>query len=84
MIVPILAIAGSMVRKQRVAPSLGTFPTYGPLWVGLLVGVILIVGALDLLPRPGPGPDRRAPAAGSGADLLRGRPRIAMKETERT
>src|SRR5205823_14456372 len=50
MIVPILAIAGSMARKQAVPPSLGTFPTTGPLFVGLLVGVVLIVGALTYFP----------------------------------
>jgi len=56
MIVPILAIAGSMARKQRVAPSLGTFPTHGPLWVGLLVATILIVGALTYFPALALGP----------------------------
>jgi K+-transporting ATPase ATPase A chain len=56
MIVPILAIGGSMAAKQRVAPSLGTFPTYGPLWVGLLVGTILIVGALTFFPALALGP----------------------------
>ena len=56
MIVPILAIAGSMVRKQRVAPGLGTFPTHGPLFVGLLVGVVLIVGALTYFPALALGP----------------------------
>jgi K+-transporting ATPase ATPase A chain len=56
MIVPLLAIAGSMVRKQRVPASLGTFPTYGPLWSGLLVGTILIVGALTYFPALALGP----------------------------
>ncbi len=56
MIVPIIAIAGSMARKQRVPPSLGTFPTYGPLFVGLLVGVIVIVGALTYFPALALGP----------------------------
>jgi K+-transporting ATPase ATPase A chain len=56
MIVPLLAIAGSMVRKQRVPVSLGTFPTYGGLWVGLLVGTILIVGALTYFPALALGP----------------------------
>ncbi len=50
MIVPILAIAGSLARKQRVPPSLGTLPTNGPLFVALLVGVVLIVGALTYFP----------------------------------
>jgi potassium-transporting ATPase potassium-binding subunit len=56
MIVPILAVAGSMARKRRVPPSLGTFPTTGPVWVGLLVGVILIVGALTYFPALSLGP----------------------------
>jgi len=46
LMIPALAIAGSMATKRTVAPSLGTFPTTGPLWVGLLVGTVLIVGAL--------------------------------------
>jgi K+-transporting ATPase ATPase A chain len=56
MIVPILAIAGSMATKRRVAPGLGTLPTYGPLFVGLLVGTILIVGALTYFPALSLGP----------------------------
>ena len=56
MIVPILAIAGSMAAKRRVAPSLGTFPTTGPIWVGLLIGVIVIVGALTFFPALALGP----------------------------
>ena len=56
MIVPILAIAGSMAAKRRVAPSLGTFPTTGPIWVGLLLGVIIIVGALTFFPALSLGP----------------------------
>ena len=56
MLVPILAVAGSLARKRRVPPSLGTFPTTGPVWVGLLVGVILIVGALTYFPALSLGP----------------------------
>jgi K+-transporting ATPase ATPase A chain len=56
MIVPILAIAGSMAAKRRVAPSIGTFPTTGPIWVGLLIGVIVIVGALTFFPALALGP----------------------------
>ncbi len=56
MIVPILAIAGSMAGKRRVAPSLGTFPTTGPIWIGLLLGVIVIVGALTFFPALALGP----------------------------
>jgi potassium-transporting ATPase potassium-binding subunit len=50
MIIPVLAIAGAMVGKKTVPPSLGTFPTHGLLFLGLLVGVVLIVGALTFLP----------------------------------
>jgi K+-transporting ATPase ATPase A chain len=50
MIVPIMALAGSMAAKQRVTETAGTFPTTGALWVGLLAGVILIVGALTYFP----------------------------------
>ena len=50
MIVPVLAIAGSLGRKKAVPPSLGTFPVTTPLFATLLVGVILIVGALTFFP----------------------------------
>ncbi|MGZ5384645.1 MAG: potassium-transporting ATPase subunit KdpA [Acidimicrobiia bacterium] len=50
MIVPIMALAGSLAAKNRVAETPGTFPTTGALWVGLLAGVILIVGALTYFP----------------------------------
>jgi K+-transporting ATPase ATPase A chain len=56
MIVPALAIAGSMAGKRAVPPSLGTFPTDGPLYVALLVGVIVIVGALTFFPALSLGP----------------------------
>ncbi len=56
MILPVLAIAGSMVGKKTVAPGPGTFPTNGPLFVGLLVSVILIVGALTFFPALSLGP----------------------------
>ena len=56
MLIPVLAIAGSMVGKRRVAPSLGTFPTTGPIFVGLLIGVVLIVGALTYFPALALGP----------------------------
>jgi K+-transporting ATPase ATPase A chain len=56
MIVPILALAGSMAAKRRVAPSLGTFPTTGPLFTILLIGVIIIVGALTFFPALALGP----------------------------
>ncbi|HSW41871.1 MAG TPA: potassium-transporting ATPase subunit KdpA [Patescibacteria group bacterium] len=56
MIIPILAIAGALAAKRRVAPSPGTFPTTGPVFVGLLVGVIVIVGALNFFPAISLGP----------------------------
>ncbi|MFZ1431299.1 MAG: potassium-transporting ATPase subunit KdpA [Geminicoccaceae bacterium] len=56
MIVPMLAVAGSLAAKRRTAPSLGTLPTTGPLFVGLLVGVILIVGGLTFFPALALGP----------------------------
>jgi len=56
MIVPILALAGSMVEKRRVAPSLGTFPTTGVIWTVLLIGVVIIVGALTFFPALSLGP----------------------------
>jgi potassium-transporting ATPase potassium-binding subunit len=56
MIVPALAIAGSLVGKRAVPESLGTFPTNGTLFVVLLVGVILIVGALTFFPALSLGP----------------------------
>ena len=54
--VPILALAGSLAAKTRAAPSVGTFPTHGPLFVGLLVGVIVIVGLLTYFPALALGP----------------------------
>ncbi len=56
MIIPILALAGSMAAKRRVAPSLGTFPTTGPLFTILVIGVIIIVGALTFFPALALGP----------------------------
>ena len=49
-IIPVLAIAGSLAAKERVPTGPGTFPTDTPLFVGLLVGVVLIVGALTFFP----------------------------------
>jgi len=56
MIVPVMAIAGALAAKKSVPPSLGTFPTTGGLFVGLLVGVILIVGGLTFFPALALGP----------------------------
>jgi potassium-transporting ATPase potassium-binding subunit len=55
-LIPILAIGGSLVKKRVVPAGLGTFPTTGPLFVGLLVEVILIVGALTYFPAYSLGP----------------------------
>lgn len=55
-IIPALAIAGSLVAKKTVPASAGTFPTDGPLFVGLLVGVILIVVGLTFFPALAIGP----------------------------
>ncbi len=56
MIVPMLAVAGSLAAKKIVPASAGTFPTHQPLFVGLLVGVILIVGGLTYFPALALGP----------------------------
>jgi K+-transporting ATPase ATPase A chain len=56
MIIPPLAIAGSLARKKRIPASLGTFPVTTPLFTGLLVGVIVIVGALTFFPALSLGP----------------------------
>ncbi len=50
MIIPIIALAGSLAQKQIAPPSAGTFPVAGPTFVVLLVGTILLVGALNFLP----------------------------------
>jgi K+-transporting ATPase ATPase A chain len=55
-IVPVLAIAGSLATKKYTPASAGSFPTTGGLWVGLLVGVILILGGLTFLPSLALGP----------------------------
>jgi len=56
MIIPALAIAGSLAAKKSVPPSAGTFPTTGGLFVGLVVGVILIIGGLTFFPALALGP----------------------------
>ncbi len=55
-LVPVLAIAGSLAAKPKLPGSAGTFPTDGPLFIGLLVGVILILGGLQFLPALSLGP----------------------------
>jgi K+-transporting ATPase ATPase A chain len=56
MIIPAMAIAGSLAAKKSVPPSVGTFPTTGGLFVGLVVGVILIIGGLTFFPALALGP----------------------------
>ena len=55
-VIPVLAIAGSLAAKRFVPVSSGSFPTTGPLWVGLLIGIILILGGLTFLPSLALGP----------------------------
>jgi len=56
MIIPAMAIAGSLAGKKSIPPSMGTFPTTGGLFVGLVVGVILIMGGLTFFPALALGP----------------------------
>ncbi|MGA8122574.1 potassium-transporting ATPase subunit KdpA [Rouxiella badensis] len=55
-ILPVLAIAGSLVAKKRQSAGNGTLPTAGPLFIGLLIGTILLVGALTFIPALALGP----------------------------
>jgi K+-transporting ATPase ATPase A chain len=56
MIIPMLAIAGNLAQKKFVPPSIGTFPVTTPLFTVLLIGVIIIVGALTFFPALSLGP----------------------------
>ena len=71
-IVPALAIAGSLAAKKTVPASAGTFPTHGGLFVGLLVGVILIVGGLTFFPALALGPIVEHLAGGLGQTFAAG------------
>jgi len=55
-ILPVLAIAGSMAAKKRIPVSLGTMPTHGPLFITLLIGAVILVGALTYIPALALGP----------------------------
>ncbi|WP_310492508.1 potassium-transporting ATPase subunit KdpA [Dechloromonas sp.] len=55
-IVPVLAIAGSLAAKKRIAVGAGTLPTHGPLFVTLLIGTVLLVGLLNYVPALALGP----------------------------
>lgn len=65
-IIPALAVAGSLAAKRAVPASAGTFPTHGALFVGLLVGVILIVGGLTFFPVLALGPVAEQLLLGTG------------------
>jgi K+-transporting ATPase ATPase A chain len=56
MIVPVLAVAGALASKKRLAVGAGTMPTHGPLFIGLLVGTVLLFGALTYVPALALGP----------------------------
>ena len=55
-LIPLLAAAGSLAAKKRIPSTTGTLPTHGPLFVGLLIGTVLIVGALTFFPALSLGP----------------------------
>jgi K+-transporting ATPase ATPase A chain len=55
-IVPVLAIAGSLAAKQRLAANAGTMPTHGPLFIALLIGTVMLVGVLSYVPALALGP----------------------------
>jgi K+-transporting ATPase ATPase A chain len=55
-IVPVLAIAGSLAAKQRLQATAGTMPTHGPMFVALLIGVVVLVGVLNYVPALALGP----------------------------
>jgi K+-transporting ATPase ATPase A chain len=55
-VVPVLAMAGSIAAKPKLAPTAGTLPTHGPLFISLLIGVILIMGGLQFFPAQALGP----------------------------
>jgi K+-transporting ATPase ATPase A chain len=55
-IVPVLALAGALAAKKRIAVTAGTMPTHGPLFVGLLIGTVVLVGALNYVPALALGP----------------------------
>ena len=54
--IPVLAVAGSIVVKPKLAPTAGTLPTHNGLFIGLLVGVIIILGGLQFFPALALGP----------------------------
>ena len=65
-VIPLLAVAGSLAQKKLLAPSAGTFPTNRPLFVGLLVGVVVIIGGLTYFPAVALGPATEQVAMNQG------------------
>jgi potassium-transporting ATPase potassium-binding subunit len=65
-VIPLLAVAGSLAQKKLLPPSAGTFPTHSPLFVGLLVGVVIIFGGLTYFPAISLGPVVEQVAMNSG------------------
>jgi len=55
-IVPVLAMAGSLAAKKKLAPGAGTMPSHGPLFASLLIGTVLLVGLLNYVPALALGP----------------------------
>src|SRR5262249_19295503 len=80
---PTIAIAGSLASKKSVPPSLGTFPTTGTLFVGLVVGVIAIVGGLTFFPALALGPLVEQFAMGAGTTFWRFLPGVKTMETSK-
>jgi K+-transporting ATPase ATPase A chain len=66
-VIPLLAVAGSLALKKRVAASAGSVPTHSPLFVGLLIGVVLIMGGLAYFPAISLGPVTEQVAMNQGA-----------------
>jgi len=66
-VIPLLAVAGFLAQKKRVAPSAGSVPTHSPQFVGLLVGVVLIMGGLAYFPAVSLGPVTEQVAMSRGA-----------------
>jgi K+-transporting ATPase ATPase A chain len=56
LMIPVLAVAGSLARKKVTPPGAGTLPTHTPLFVVLLIGTVLLVGALTFVPALALGP----------------------------
>ena len=67
LIVPVLAMAGSLASKKKVPASAGTLPTHTPLFISWLIGVVIIVGALSFLPSLALGPIVQQLLLGSGS-----------------